>query len=163
MSVCLPTPSGSVTTYCQGTVASGEGTLGSYAASLVYYPQVTSTIGFMKVRTSCGYAFLADAGWFANNSGAYYNRSDDFSAPVALDWYIDAYGVRNCSHGKQNMDTYACRGKSDCKDAPYGSGYLCSCSHGYEGNPYLDDGCLGTLQTQRGTVLSLFSMSIKIL
>lgn len=158
MSVCLPTPSGSVTTYCQGTVASGEGAMGSYAASLVYYPQVTSTIGFMKVRTSCGYAFLADAGWFADNSDAYFNRSDDFSVPVSLDWYIDAYRVLDCSQGKQNMTTYACRGNSDCIDTVGGSGYLCNCSAGYEGNPYLEDGCFDIDECQRKDMYPCFGI-----
>ncbi|OAY67316.1 Wall-associated receptor kinase 3 [Ananas comosus] len=60
-------------------------------------------------------------------------------APVVLDWAI---GDLTCqvAKGKQN---YACRSKnSDCYESAIGVGYLCNCSKGYKGNPYLDNGCI---------------------
>ncbi|KAG0538569.1 hypothetical protein BDA96_03G247800 [Sorghum bicolor] len=51
----------------------------------------------------------------------------------------DGTGVRN------NPAGYACRSiNSSCSDATSGRGYICKCNQGFEGNPYLPDGCKGT-------------------
>ncbi|XP_047941064.1 putative wall-associated receptor kinase-like 11 isoform X2 [Salvia hispanica] len=58
---------------------------------------------------------------------------------MALDWRI---GTVNCKEARQDPAKYACRNNTDCVDfdSTHG-GYLCNCSKGYKGNPYLNPGC----------------------
>ncbi|XP_073111398.1 wall-associated receptor kinase 2-like isoform X3 [Elaeis guineensis] len=91
----------------------------------------------------CSFAVLAESNWF-KFSTAYinttdFNRTNGGRAPMVLDWAI---GNETCEVAQRNTTSYACLSKhSDCFNSSNGSGYLCNCSRGYEGNPYLADGC----------------------
>ncbi|WOK94683.1 wall-associated receptor kinase 3-like [Canna indica] len=65
----------------------------------------------------------------------------DTSAPGILQWAIA--GELSCEHAKINRTSYACLGNNSvCSDdITRGLGYYCACSAGYEGNPYIRDGC----------------------
>uniref|UniRef100_A0A0E0NMM5 Protein kinase domain-containing protein n=1 Tax=Oryza rufipogon TaxID=4529 RepID=A0A0E0NMM5_ORYRU len=95
--------------------------------------------------TPCRYVFLVEHTWIDTvyDDMKDFNRSDsEFEAvPVVLDWAIR--NVANCDIAKRNRTDYACRSAhSECFNTSDRQGYRCNCSKGYEGNPYLDDGCI---------------------
>ncbi|XP_072993445.1 wall-associated receptor kinase 2-like [Typha latifolia] len=88
----------------------------------------------------CSYAFLVDKDWFRFDL-ANLTMELDTTVPVWLDWAIRDSNL-TCEEAKRAAVSYACRSRnSDCYDSINGPGYICNCSQGYLGNPYLDDGC----------------------
>ncbi|MCL7024198.1 hypothetical protein MKW94_025144, partial [Papaver nudicaule] len=65
--------------------------------------------------------------------------TNDSSVPVILNWAIN--DVATCEEAQRNPGSYACGRNSYCLESQNGPGYHCKCSKGYEGNPYLQDGC----------------------
>ncbi|VAI33998.1 unnamed protein product [Triticum turgidum subsp. durum] len=150
MSVCRPSESA-----LPGSCRGGDGCcqsniplgLASYRPHVRSFGRRQQQQGgtFLANSTGCAYAFMVDAWWFWY-AGSHFNRTGDFAVPVVLDWAIRGAGAGDsCATVRENATAYACRSaQSVCLDSTNGPGYVCNCTSGYEGNPYVLGGCNGT-------------------
>ena len=93
----------------------------------------------------CSYAFVAEQDWFRFE--AFYLEDNKLTekfkdgVPAVFDWVT---GNQSCDEAVKNRSSYACISKnSQCVNSPNATGYLCNCTDGFKGNPYLEDGCQG--------------------
>ena len=114
----------------------------TYLESNLTHLSVPRTI----INSSCSFTFIkytesVEDGSSLDSYTDYLNPVQrDVQPSMALDWRIGAMNCREARH----LANFVCRNNSDCVDfnATLG-GYLCNCSKGYTGNPYLNPGCLG--------------------
>ncbi|KAM6552200.1 hypothetical protein CsatB_002008 [Cannabis sativa] len=87
----------------------------------------------------CGYAFLADQNSFDISKMRLDSKPEQIkNTSVVLDWVV---GNQTCQHAQSNSSSYVCGENSNCYYSDNGGGYQCRCKQGYEGNPYLKQGC----------------------
>ncbi|TVU13812.1 hypothetical protein EJB05_37240, partial [Eragrostis curvula] len=137
---------GDVTTLTNGS-CSGIGCCETAIPKGLQYYRVWFDKNFNKADiysgSQCSYAVLMDSSNFtfvqSYATSPEFNNTNHGRAPLVVDWAI---GHKTCKDARTDPDTYACvSSNSDCFDLPSGKGYICNCSRGYEGNPYLQDGC----------------------
>nr|XP_009392075.1 PREDICTED: putative wall-associated receptor kinase-like 16 [Musa acuminata subsp. malaccensis] len=108
-------------------------------AGLDYFNNLSS----YKDYSPCAYAFIADQDWFSFDKSDLSNHTFrgkyKHGVPLVLDWVA---GKQTCEEAKRNPSSYACRStNSECFNSKSLQGYICNCSTGFHGNPYLPDGC----------------------
>ncbi|XP_035546446.1 wall-associated receptor kinase 2-like [Juglans regia] len=100
--------------------------------------------GLTSLTQSCGLGFIGETQAYNFSTLDFENlntwassKVPARSVPVVLDWAI---GNKMCKDA-QKMTSYLCNATySNCFDSGNRLGYLCRCSPGYKGNPYLPDG-----------------------
>ncbi|CAH8389964.1 unnamed protein product [Eruca vesicaria subsp. sativa] len=84
----------------------------------------------------CSYAFLVEDGMFRFSPAKdLQNLRNVMKFPILLDWSI---GGQTC---QKVGNTRICGKNSVCLDSTTRTGYNCKCKAGYDGNPYLPEGC----------------------
>lgn len=115
---------------CQIDVPPG---LTNYTVRLDSYYNHTDILDF----NPCSYAFIVEEGYFNFFPNKCFKElSKTEQLPVILNWEI---GEGPCD-AAEKRDDYACKANSKCANNDL-SGYISQCLPGYQGNPYLSDGC----------------------
>ncbi|KAJ4759065.1 Wall-associated kinase family protein [Rhynchospora pubera] len=122
----------------------GPGGLKSFDLNLYKIPNMV-----VNRLTNCSAAFLTAHDEFSFKT-AYFDNKDYFNSRggdhvVVLDW---AVGNTTCAEAKKDVNSFACQKNSQCYDSPNGVGYICNCTQGYEGNPYIATGCTDVNECQ---------------
>ncbi|XP_060169756.1 wall-associated receptor kinase 2-like [Lycium barbarum] len=117
---------------CQTSIPKGAWNVTVALSSYNNYTRVTGS-----PSNSCSYAFVVEEAAFSFSKNYLSSLQNKEKLPLVLDWAI---GRETCEMAKKNSTAYACKShNSDCHDNS--NGYRCSCMQGYDGDPYLEDGC----------------------
>ncbi|POO01973.1 Wall-associated receptor kinase [Trema orientale] len=111
-------------------------------------------IGSLKNHTEvfdfnpCGYSFVVEQDSYNFSSADLRDFQKRETVPLVLDWSV---GNLTCEQAQENVTGYACKASSHsyCVNSTNGPGYRCKCSDGFEGNPYLNDGCKDINECER--------------
>ncbi|KAL9354037.1 hypothetical protein Peur_052007 [Populus x canadensis] len=120
---------------CQTSIPKGLKSLHYPLSSFYNYTNVSDF-------NLCGFAFLVDkksfkiSDWPLSRKPKY--DKDAYTTDIVIEWVVKN---ETCEQAKANRSAYACGTNANCTYPEIGQGYRCSCNEGFEGNPYLPEGC----------------------
>lgn len=106
--------------------------------SLMFTNASLKSIDPKNDQQGCRYAFIVDQNWFGNLTDIYSVRSRE-QVPAVLDWKLTG-ACQSFGAVDPSRNGSVCGRNTLCTNQS-----LCSCIKGYEGNPYLPDGCQGKI------------------
>ncbi|KAJ1700647.1 hypothetical protein LUZ63_000426 [Rhynchospora breviuscula] len=121
---------------CQATIPETSNYFITSFSDLDAYLNTSISYNF----TRCGYSMLMEnSEFYLKTSYITTNELIGQNTSAVIDWSI---GNTTCNIAQGNKSTYACRSENSfCLNSSTSHGYLCNCSDGYQGNPYLEGGC----------------------
>jgi hypothetical protein len=89
----------------------------------------------------CGFAFVEDIDSLDLSDWPLSRTPTDLETSiVVIEWVAQ---TETCENAQGNKSSYACGINTNCYYSDNGQGYRCACNAGFEGNPYLEQGCQG--------------------
>ncbi|KAK2971251.1 hypothetical protein RJ640_014259 [Escallonia rubra] len=135
-------PVGGCMSFCQNATETGNGGCFGINCCQTTIPRYLKFVNttFTSIynsgkREACKYGFMVEQEWFTNLTSPN-TASTMLRVPAVLDWRTNGMCKSLGMSGSASANSSVCGANAFCSN-----GTLCYCARGYDGNPYLADGC----------------------